>query len=83
MVFFLILSEVLSDEQEKIIHYSCEDGLKKICRLRSPFFKHLTNLVMLIGDLWDGFFYPTLILMIDDYNPYITGTCTCYREDLT
>ena len=33
-------------------------------------FKHLTSFVMLIGDLWDGFFYPTLILMIDDYNPY-------------
>ena len=34
----------------------------------------LATLVMPIGDPRDGFFYPTLTLMIDSYN--IIGDCT-------
>ena len=29
---------------------------------------HLASLVMPIGDPWDGFFYPTLTVVMDSYN---------------
>ena len=33
---------------------------------------HSASLVMPNGNPWDGFYYPTLILMIDSYNPTLT-----------
>ena len=52
---------------KKRIHYSCEGGIENpylvitICH-------HSASLVMPIGDPRDGFFYPTLTLMMDTYN---------------
>ena len=42
--------------------YSCERGIEKSF---PP--DHSASLVMPIGDPRDGFFYPTLSLMIDSY----------------
>ena len=50
----------------KRIHYLCDGQIEKpslvitICH-------RLASLMMLNGDHWDGFFYPTLTLVIDSY----------------
>ena len=54
-------------EQEKIIHYSCEDEIKNP-PLTIAVFHHSTSLVMPNGDTRDWFFYPTLTLMKDSYS---------------
>ena len=52
------INEVLSGEQEKRIHYSCESGIEKSV----PRDHRLST-----GDPRDGFLYPTLTLMKDSY----------------
>ena len=81
LCFFPILNEVFSREQRKKKHYSCEDGIEKsVTRItewhhkaKNPslaitVFHHSASPVMPIGDARDGFFYPTLTLMMDSYN---------------
>ena len=66
-VFFQDKNEVFSGEQEKRIHYSCEDGIEKPSIAITV--RHLSaGLVLPNGDPRDGFFLPTLTLMIDSYN---------------
>ena len=57
-----ISNEVLRGEQEKIIQYSCEDQSLMITVCHQS-----ARLVIPIDDPRDGFFYPTLELMIDNY----------------
>ena len=49
-----------------MIHYSCDDGIEKSVT-RDPVCLHSASLVMPNGDTWDGYFYPTLTLMIYSY----------------
>ena len=49
-------------EQEKGIHYSCEDGEKNLSLVITH---HSASLVMPIVDPRDRFFYSALTLMID------------------
>ena len=62
-------------EQEKRIHYLCEDGIEKsvphvtVCH-------HSASLVMPISDPRDRFFYPTLTLLIDSYSVIEGQHCT-------
>ena len=71
----------------KKIHYLCEDGIEKsVPRITDC--HHAASLVMPIGDPRDGFFYPTLILMIDTYNlekylPDPDGTVDEYQKPKT
>ena len=53
---------------KKRISYQCEDGIKKNPFLAIAVHHHLANFVMPNHDPWKGFFYFTLILMIDYYN---------------
>ena len=54
---------------KKKIHYSCEGSIEK-----SVPRDHCLSSLGKLGDAkvycdpWDGFFYPTLTLMIDSYN---------------
>ena len=50
----------------KVIHYSCEDGIENLS-FAITICHHSASLVMPIGDTLDGFFYPTLTLMMDAY----------------
>ena len=43
---------------------------RKICPSGSHFCHHSASLVMPKGDPWEGFFYPTLTLMMDSFNFY-------------
>ena len=51
---------------KKSSHYLCEDGIENpslvitVCH-------HSASLVMPVNDPQDGFFYPSLTLMIDSY----------------
>ena len=45
----------------------CEDGQKNPS-LAITICHHSASLMMPIGDPLDGFFYPTLTLMMDSYN---------------
>ena len=62
----------------KIIYYSCEDGIEK-CITRDHNCHHSASLVMPNGDLRDGLFYLTLTLMICSFiiphvnSPYKTS----------
>ena len=58
---FLNKNAVFHGEQ-KIIHYSCENGIKKAV----PLDQHLStiNIPVPNGDPWNGFFDPTLTLMM-------------------
>ena len=49
---------------KKIIHYSCEVGIEKFVLCNH----NLLSLVMLNGDPRDGFFCPSLTVMIDYYS---------------
>ena len=55
-----------SGEQEKIIRYSYEGRIEKSDH-RDHRLSYSASLVMPNGDPRDGFFYPTLTLMIDSY----------------
>ena len=57
-----------SGEQEKMIHYSCEDGIENPS-LAITDCHHSASLMMQIGNPRDGFFYPIHKLMNDSYNP--------------
>ena len=52
--------------RKKSIHHDCEDGIEKSVP-RDRRCHHSTSLVMPMGDPQDGFFYPTLKLMMDAY----------------
>ena len=70
-----------SGEQKKRIHYSCEGRIEKNPSLGITVCHHSASLVMPNGDPRDGFFYPTLTLMIDSYNlRFYPGT---EKSDLT
>ena len=58
--------KVLSGEQEKESIIRVRMGMKNLF-LAITDCHHLASLVMPIGDPQGGFFYPTIILMIDSY----------------
>ena len=53
---------------KKSNHHACEGGIKNPSLMITDC-HNSASLVMPIGDPPDGFFHPTLILMIDTYNP--------------
>ena len=70
---FLIKNEVLSGEQEKVSIMSVRVG-EKIPSLAITDYHHSASLVMPICDPRDGFFSPTLTLMMDTYIVIIRST---------
>ena len=62
---------VCSGEQEKESIFHRRVGQKNPS-LSITVCHHSAYLAMPIGDPWDGFFYPTLTLMIYSYNPKLT-----------
>ena len=66
MFFFPNINEVFRGEQEKEFIIRVRMGIENLS-LAITIYHHSTSLVMSIGDPLDGFFYPTLTLMMGFY----------------
>ena len=60
------MSYLISGEEERETNYSCEDGIENLS-LTINVCHHSASLVMPIGDPRNGFFYPTLTLIMDSF----------------
>ena len=83
---FSNINEVLSGEQEKESDIRVRMGYKNQSLVITNR-HHSASLVMPIGDPWDGFFYPTLILMIDNIicnkrSTHVRSSISATREEL-
>ena len=58
-----------NDEHDQRIHYLCKDEIEKSVPQDHCFHQSI-NIMLSNGYPWDGFFNPTLTLMIDSCSTY-------------